>query len=437
MSEDNAHIIEYLTCKISCVPLFDPITASDGFTYNRDVITLIMNTTKTSPMTRSLLSPELYENLTIKHMLFDYIQNTNIFDHIINDLPIEILVVSDVIDKLSHLPKFEKKILELYDVTNTTLLFKLLKLKKIYTIIDVLTKTNATNINKVDDQGNTLLTSAVINKNQSFVRRLLTFENIDVNVINNAGHNAIFIACNFQMYDIFCDILNHKNMDINKISTTNYSIVHFICSNNMTKYASKLFSYPELNINKTYNNRSPFIIACDNNFTEIASIILNNNNFDSNNEFNLYSVLNNRTCRNALLIQYVKHPKININLKLNGFPLIFHVITKECIDVFNYLIDRPDLIIDDHNILDIILSIDPDDNIISKILNHKSITTEYLTHIFHKMVSYKLSEQQMIHVINHRLFDKSCVKNFDVTQESFVSLKWAKVTDLITQMKQN
>jgi len=62
-------ILEDLTCPITHALMYDPVIASDGFTYERSHIEEYMKTNKISPMTRELITHELVPNIMAKKLI--------------------------------------------------------------------------------------------------------------------------------------------------------------------------------------------------------------------------------------------------------------------------------------------------------------------------------------------------------------------------------
>lgn len=59
-------------CPITHDIMVDPVVASDGFTYEREAIELVMKLSGTSPMTREPLQEQLSPNRHLKQEIYDY-----------------------------------------------------------------------------------------------------------------------------------------------------------------------------------------------------------------------------------------------------------------------------------------------------------------------------------------------------------------------------
>ena len=76
MQNNNSNmdsIIESITCPITQVPMIDPVTGSDGQTYEKEAIIRWLNTHQTSPHDRSHMEvSSLKLNVTIKFLCDKY-----------------------------------------------------------------------------------------------------------------------------------------------------------------------------------------------------------------------------------------------------------------------------------------------------------------------------------------------------------------------------
>ena len=68
-------IKENLTCPISHQIFYHPVTADDGYTYERDMIQKWLQKNKKSPITKKILDPnKLYYSYNMKKMVDDYLE---------------------------------------------------------------------------------------------------------------------------------------------------------------------------------------------------------------------------------------------------------------------------------------------------------------------------------------------------------------------------
>jgi len=63
------NIKELLQCPITETEIKDPVVCSDGHTYEKEVISAWMKTKKTSPVTREIISMEMYKNYAVKKVI--------------------------------------------------------------------------------------------------------------------------------------------------------------------------------------------------------------------------------------------------------------------------------------------------------------------------------------------------------------------------------
>ena len=71
----TSDIPSYFECLITRALFYDPVVASDGSTYERESITTLISTSRNplSPKTRGPLKPDLYNNISLKEAIVNYI----------------------------------------------------------------------------------------------------------------------------------------------------------------------------------------------------------------------------------------------------------------------------------------------------------------------------------------------------------------------------
>jgi len=67
--------MDSIYCPISLQIYYDPVIASDGFTYERDLITAWYDKEKASPITREPITNIFYKNMAMKTIVDQYLQN--------------------------------------------------------------------------------------------------------------------------------------------------------------------------------------------------------------------------------------------------------------------------------------------------------------------------------------------------------------------------
>jgi ankyrin repeat protein len=74
MADERVEIPQAYLCPLSKQIMFDPVTAEDGHTYERELIAEVIQSTGKSPMTRQVLSGAVYENYAITGMIDEFLE---------------------------------------------------------------------------------------------------------------------------------------------------------------------------------------------------------------------------------------------------------------------------------------------------------------------------------------------------------------------------
>lgn len=79
LQEQGVTLPEWGKCPITHELMFDPVVASDGFTYEREAITAWLQQKTISPLTRAAITHTLYPNRVVYQQLQEYVQNQGLF----------------------------------------------------------------------------------------------------------------------------------------------------------------------------------------------------------------------------------------------------------------------------------------------------------------------------------------------------------------------
>ena len=215
------------------------------------------------------------------------------------------------------------------------------------------------NINLVDDDDNTALLHACYSDNNNFeiIRGLLqahTDPSIDVNRVNNMGHNAFLIICRrpeyaelipiihslfaqpndinneFNIKGLYIAIQSNNILGVQKLLGLNIDYFHIYnypghtalslsCENNqidIVRLLLPLYNHYYLNRVDEESGKNALIVACINGSLELVNLLLEHPNIDVNVHDSLdFNPLMRAVESNRLDIvqRLLQHPNVNIN----------------------------------------------------------------------------------------------------------------------------
>ena len=202
-------IKEDVMCPISAMPLFDPVIAEDGISYNRSLINKYLKNNDTSPLTRKKISNKTIDNINMRNVVWNMIEKSDIFDDIINNMNCEELIELNMIDKIYNMPKFENLIKE---QLNFQIIMKMKNWKQL------LKKTiNNNNINDQNKDGETILISLCKLKSptqETIVELLDTYNNIDINIKDYFDQSLLYCAIQKRYVKLISKLLDVNTLCI-------------------------------------------------------------------------------------------------------------------------------------------------------------------------------------------------------------------------------
>ena len=133
------------------------------------------------------------------------------------------------------------------------------------------------------------LSKACLNGCFEMVKKLLAFQNIDVNYETESttikGRTPLFFACSNGYSEIVKLLLNQKDIDINKSDQVGISPLHVACANNKYKVVKLLLDQKDIMINiENRTNQTPLDIALFYRFNEVGKLLVKHRNTDVNHE---------------------------------------------------------------------------------------------------------------------------------------------------------
>jgi len=256
------------------------------------------------------------------------------------------------------------------------------------------------NVNELDSSGNSALILATEKNHRNILNILISFETIDVNIINNSGYTALLYACKNKNIDIITqlfakgakivlrspkllnlyttalnnvlqeliknnqieilEILIKNGLDVNSIIDLNNSLLVYIVIYNNKSFVEFMLGQPNININYiTKLGETALIYAYKNNYVNKAQLL-----FDKGATIDikvgppeLLSLY--KTKINVLLQDIIKNNKkeilqnlikngldVNSIIDLNKNSILMYAIDSANIDIIKLFLDQPSLKID-------------------------------------------------------------------------------------------
>jgi hypothetical protein len=286
-------------CPIGRDLLLDPVIAQDGYVYNRVNLATYFGDSviKKSPVTGVEISTEYSVSKQFKNIILDVIQNSNILDHLIDDLTVEEIINYDLTD----VPKFSKSLPTNFDDTFLTAIndrnekLALTILLKINMLTSTMSRalisacSNAServtfnntldrlsygnnmprlvlkllehnDINTIDSSTASMaLISACSGSAPNIALKLLERHDINCNATDSVGSTALMWACYRGMREVVVKLLEYRDVDYNAVD---YNAIDFdgdtaltcACRGGVIEIILKLLEYHDINYNQTNNN---------------------------------------------------------------------------------------------------------------------------------------------------------------------------------------
>ncbi len=147
-------------------------------------------------------------------------------------------------------------------------------------VIDEFLKKSDLNYNSVSIiSGNTALINACLNKNTNIALKILDMPNVNIDHINNSGYCALFFACENGMIEVIKKMLSHNlNYNLVKQKTGETALI-IACKNNYEDIAMLLLKLPSINYKIADNKDVTAFSICKKN--KLNKVIDDINNLDN------------------------------------------------------------------------------------------------------------------------------------------------------------
>lgn len=218
----NSIDIENLICPISLCVFYDPVIAEDGFTYERESILRILNSTNISPMTnQTFKSANLISNKAMKSLCCEFLSKNPHMqkDVYIPEITIE-FVKTDDFKRYCESPNFDIKCI-LNDAIIQALCFTQLE----YIILHNTRE-------QLETQGyecNRLLHYICKHKKSLPLLKLLLDKKVDIEAENVNKARAVHFICRFWKNISALQYIMDKGADMNAENYNKWRPIHLIC----------------------------------------------------------------------------------------------------------------------------------------------------------------------------------------------------------------
>lgn len=268
----------------------------------------ILNTNKSNLLFKACISDNLnlvkylidelefdinYENKLKQTCLYYccYSKTTEVFDYLVQKYSIDfknlrdsfnitIMQNSRTIQFLEHLIKnYDYDIDHIDKINKNNLLFYATSFENI-DLIDYIFKNSSSSIYEVDKHANSILyISLIILEAYELSSTLIKKYKIDVNHINEKGHNILFSAISKSKFQTAKWIIKNTNIDLFHKQKEGYDImndlIHYFDHEEDFEDFKDLMKYIFTNTNFKYNHKYIFDICCDKSSHQINIMILN------------------------------------------------------------------------------------------------------------------------------------------------------------------
>jgi len=143
----------------------------------------------------------------------------------------------------------------------------------------------ATDVNVVDDNGETALMIAVRKGLTKIVKKLLIISNIDLNIVSNSNETAFSIAINNGLLNILNMLIDDERLDVNIKTSNGYYLHQLILKNNLPiiKKILKIDNI-DMSITDSNGNNSLHLAAINNRTRLILRYLLGDSRTSINQE---------------------------------------------------------------------------------------------------------------------------------------------------------
>lgn len=268
--ENHNALKEFLLCPISGQIFNEPVTLSDGHTYEKELIEKYLSSNNRSPITKEILNDDI-NNLQINYLILqqiDYLLEKKIISK--NDIyEKEIIINSEFFKKNNSNPKLIKDTIDLLELRG--------ELEKVYSdydnykLIHFVCEFSTLEIVKyLVDKGvdlefknynkETPLHIACEVSTPEIIKYLID-KGVDLETKNYNEWKPIHLACRHQNYDVV-KLLIDKGVDLESVNEYGYKPIHYACIKSDLKII-KLLVNKGINLNaQTNDGTTPFEIVC-------------------------------------------------------------------------------------------------------------------------------------------------------------------------------
>jgi ankyrin repeat protein len=179
------------------------------------------------------------------------------------------------------------------------------------------------NPNILNNDKKTSLFIATKKNYSKYIKLLLTFPEIDVNLSEEKqGFTPLWIACRYNNIDSLEILLNHSKININKVTNYDITPLHISCSFGNTECVKLLINIKGIDINKADKQGiTAFEAACWCGHIECAKLLINIKGIDINKADKQGITAFGAACRcghTECVKLLLTHPDIDINIKDNN-----------------------------------------------------------------------------------------------------------------------
>lgn len=370
--QNHVFDIKSLICPICSTLVIEPIIASDGVMYCNNCIKQLVIHAKTASETAKVISPitreSIYKgaykvNYTFKLLIGNELKK-RIFELENMNIDLDRYIYYDIPHpgklnfycKTNNSPLALKELeLGYYDInyiddTRTSSLLWCCYNNMIDIALKLLDIDNL-DINLVDKKGNNCLIVSCQKKLIPLISKILINTDININQSNSQCCNALLFCCyNTELEDMALKILEFDNVEINQIDNKGEHCLILAIYRKMERLARKLLEYPHININHRKENSYGYGVldmAIMHKMEDIALRILENKKFKKINYINsvhqneLFDSIYYGLEKVSLKLLDVK--KINYNLVDNDGDSVLMVACKHNFEELALkLLDKPD-----------------------------------------------------------------------------------------------
>ena len=175
--------------------------------------------------------------------------------------------------------------LNLFYFKNKNYMFDFLNLKEniiIKLFQNIIKKYSPVNSNILNKYNKTALFIATKKNYSRYIKLLLTFSEIDVNIAEEErGFTPLWIACRYNKVDSLKILLNHPEIDINKATNYNITPLNIACSIGNIECVKLLINIKDIDVNKTDKKGiTPLGAACWCGHIECVKLLLTHPDID-------------------------------------------------------------------------------------------------------------------------------------------------------------